>query len=124
MEDEPGYRLSASVQDGITVVVMTGRAERDTIQDAAVSILAMVREKKIKELLIDVRAFRGPRSYTDTYYRVRSYPADFDMPRVAFVDIEENAEFRAFHETTARNAGLPLKCFTDIETAMTWLKSR
>ncbi len=124
MENESEYRLSASLQNGITVVVITGRAEKSTSQEAAGRIVAMIKERNVKELLIDVRAFKGPRSYTDTYFRVRRYPHDFVSPRVAFVDTEENAEFRAFHETTARNAGLPVRCFTDIEAAMAWLKSK
>ncbi len=124
MENKSEYQLSASVRDGITVVVITGRAGKSTVQEAAGRILAMVREKNVKELLIDIRAFKGQRSYTDTYFRVRRYSHDFVSPRVAFVDTEENAEFRAFHETTARNAGLPVRCFTDIEAAMAWLKSK
>ncbi len=124
MENESEYQLSASVRDGITVVIITGRAGKSTIQEAAGQILAMVKEKNVEGLLIDVRAFKGQRSYTDTYFRVRSYSNDFVSPRVAFVDTEENAEFRAFHETTARNAGLRVKCFTDIEAARKWLKGK
>ncbi len=124
MENKPGYQLSVSVRDGITVVAVTGRAERRSIQEAAGRIMAMAKGRNVKVLLVDVRAFKGRRSYTDTYFRVRSYPMDFNMPRVAVVDTEENAEFRAFHETTARNAGLPLRCFTDTEAAMVWLKGK
>ncbi len=124
MNDTPAYQFSASVQDGITVVVIAGKANESSIQESRRRVSAIIKESNVKELLIDVRAFKGPRSYVNTYLRVRSYPRDLVQPRVAFVDTEENAEYRTFHETTARNAGVPLKCFTDIEAARAWLKMK
>jgi hypothetical protein len=124
VNDTPDYQLSASVQDGITVVVITGEANENTIQESRRRVTAIIKEGNVRELLVDVRAFKGPRSYVNTYNRVRSYPRDLVQPRVAFVDTEENAEYRIFHETTARNAGVPLKCFTDIEAAKAWLKNK
>lgn len=124
MSDTPEYRLNASVQDGITVVVIAGEANESTIQESRRQVSAIIKEGNVRELLVDVRAFKGPRSYVNTYLRVRSYPRDLIQPRVAFVDTEENAEYRRFHETTARNAGVPLKTFTDVEEAMAWLKER
>ncbi len=124
MNNTPEYQLSASVQDGITVVVIAGEANESNIQESRKRVTAIIRERNIKELLIDVRAFRGPRSYVNTYLRVRSYPMDLVQPRIAFVDNEENAEYRTFHETTARNAGVPLRCFSDIEAARAWLGNK
>jgi hypothetical protein len=124
MNDMPEYQLSASVQDGITVVIVTGKAEESSIRETARRVMEMVMEKNIQEMLIDVRAFQGRRSATDTYFRVRSYPRSFVSPRLAFVDTDENAEYQAFHELTARNAGLPVRCFTDIDVAWAWLKSK
>jgi hypothetical protein len=124
INETPEYQLSASVQDGTTVVVITGEATESSIQESRRRVTAIIREGDIKELLINVCGFKGRRSYVNTYLRVRSYPADLVQPRIAFVDTEENAEYRKFHETTARNAGVPLRCFTDIEAARAWLKSK
>ncbi len=124
MNNTPEYQLTASVQDGITVVVITGEANEANIQESRRRVTAIILEGNVKELLIDVRGFKGQRSYVDTYSRVRSYPRDLIQPRVAFVDSEQNAAYRTFHETTARNAGVPLKCFTDVEEAMAWLKEK
>jgi len=42
----------------------------------------------------------------------------------AVVDIPEHADYESFHEITATNVGLSLKCFTDIDEARVWLKSK
>jgi hypothetical protein len=56
----------------------------------------------------------------DTYSFVRR-PSDIPRVICAVVDLPENAVFLNFLETTARNAGLLLNCFTDIDDARAWL---
>jgi hypothetical protein len=78
----PEYRLSATVQDGTTVVVITGEATESSIQESRRRVTAIIKEGNVRELLIDVCDFKGRRSYVNTYLRVRSYPADLVQPRL------------------------------------------
>jgi len=54
----------------------------------------------------------------------RNLHSDRPTINTAFVDIAENASYNSIHETPSINAGLSFKCFTDIDAARTWLKSK
>jgi hypothetical protein len=125
MDKKRAYQLSASVNEGITEVVISGEVTKDTADEVQQEVLAIARSTKARALIVDVRALKGRLGSGDTYFRVRSYVAN-DEPSLptAVVDLPENAKFESFHETTAANAGVTLKAFTDLDAARAWLKSR
>ena len=122
MESEAQYQISSSVNEGILEITVTGEVTKNTIEKLAIEAAVIIIEKGLKDVLVDVCALKGRLGIMDTYSFVRS---PFERPRVncAVVDLPEHAEYLKFLETTALNAGLSLKCFTDIDAARDWIKS-
>ena len=87
-------------------------------------VISIILENGVENVLTDIRLLKGRLSYFEAYERVRNYPKDRAKVNVAIVDLPENAEHGKFLETTALNAGLSLKWFTDIDAAKDWLKSK
>lgn len=116
-----GYQISTSERDEILEIVFTGEVTKDSIEKLAVEGAALVLEKGLKNVLVDVRSLKGRLGIMDTYSFVRT---PYERPNVncAVVDIPENQEYIKFLENTAVNAGLSLRCFIDIDAARAWLK--
>jgi hypothetical protein len=123
MENGTDYQLSTSVNEGIIEIVFTGEVTADAVKKLQNEVFAIVKSINARDLIIDVRALKGRFGVTEAYYRVRSYSLDTARVNTAIVDIEENAAYESFHETTAKNVGRSLKSFTDIDAARAWLKS-
>jgi len=123
MENGTDYQLSTSVNEGIIEIVITGEVTADAVKKLQNEVFAIVKSINARFLIIDVRALKGRFGVTEAYYRVRSYSPDTSSVNTAIVDIEENAAYESFHETTAKNVGRQLEWFTDIDAARTWLKS-
>jgi hypothetical protein len=123
MEKKTEYQLSTSVHEGIVEIVMTGEITANAVKKLLNEVFAIIRTHNSKTLLVDVRDIKGRFGFVEAYQRVRNYPPDILSVRTAVVDIPENATFQSLHETTALNAGMSLKWFTDIDTARAWLKS-
>lgn len=123
MVKEAEYGISASANDGIFEIVLTGKATKNNVEKLAIETAALVIEDGAKTILVDVRALQGRLGVLETYAIVRN---PYEKPKVkcAVVDLPENMEYIMFLETTSLNAGLLLKCFTDMDTARAWLKSR
>lgn len=121
MGHQPEYQLSASENRGIVEIVLTGEVNAKTVGSLEGEVIALIKVMNARALLVDVRALKGRQGLVDTYFRVRRYPADRPRVEIAVVDIKEHAYFQSFHETTARNAGQSLRCFTDIDIARAWL---
>ena len=123
MVEKQEYQISVSENEEILEIVLIGEATQSNakkIQDDVFSILA---SSKSTGLLADVRGIKGRLGFTEAYYRVRNYPSDLPRIAVAIIDLAENADYESFHETTAINAGLTYKWFTDINEARNWLRS-
>jgi len=87
-------------------------------------VVTIVREKAAKAMLCDVGALKGPNEITTAYFRARSVPQEVKRLPCAIVELSGNSDYQSFYETTAANAGLTMKYFTDIEAARAWLRSR
>ena len=122
MENGTDYQLSTSVNERIIEIVITGEITEDAVKNLQNEVFAIVKSINARDLIVDVRALKGRFGFTEAYYRVRSYSPDTARVNTAVVDIEENAAFESFHETTAKNVGRSLKWFTDIDAARAWLK--
>jgi hypothetical protein len=123
MKKKPTYNLSTSLNDDIVEIVITGELEKKDLQKFVNEISAILKSMNANKFLADIRELKGRYSYVEAYSYVRNYPPHFRI-KTAVVDIPENADFEDFHETTANNAGLPLKWFTDIDKARAWLKGK
>ena len=123
MENGTDYQLSTSANEGIIEIVITGEVTEDAVKKLQNEVFAIVKSINARFLIIDVRALKGRFGVTEAYYRVRSYSPDTSRVNTAIVDIEENAAYESFHETTAKNVGRQLQWFTDIDAARAWLKS-
>jgi len=124
MAEMSDYQLSFTIRKGILEIVITGDMTKEAINMVHDEVMTVIRENHPKAVLADIRSANGPSDYTDAYYRVRSFPPEVSMLPLGVVDRPENWEFKSFFETTAANAGLSLKWFTDMEDTRTWLKSK
>jgi hypothetical protein len=124
MKNKTAFDISASVNEGILEIIITGVVTRYDVKMVMDRIVAFQNSAKTKNQLIDVRNLKGRFSITETYSFVRTLPSDKPKMNTAFVDIAENADYNSFHETTAINTGLSFKYFTDIDAARVWLKSK
>ncbi len=125
MEKQAEHQVSSSVNEGILEFILTGEILEREIDSMLKEFNAIVLASGVNYILLDVRAIKGRYGLAGAYERVRSHPPEFyGRIKVAMVDLPENSDYRDFHETTARNAGLNLKWFNDTDKARTWLKSK
>ena len=121
MEKKAEYQISSSIHQDILEIVLTGEETAGGSEQMKSDIDGIILKENIKNVIVDVRALKGRLSVIDTYQRVRTYDPDIRKFHLALVDLPENEEYQRFHETTAINAGLRFKFFTDIEKAKAWL---
>ncbi len=125
MEKQAEYQISSSVNEGILEFILTGEILEREIDTMLKEFNAIVLASGVNYILMDVLAIKGRYGYSGAFVRVRSHPPEFyGRIKVAMVDLAENSDYRNFHETTALNAGIKLKWFTDTDKARTWLKSK
>jgi hypothetical protein len=125
MEKKPTYNVKVSIEDDILELAWTGDiTELGTHETMMKEIIAIERSTNVKNKLVDIRNLKGRLGTVELYEFVRNYPSDRPRLRTAIVDNQECAQTASFHETTAINAGLPLKWFTDIDEARAWIKSK
>jgi hypothetical protein len=123
MEEKKEYQLVASVNEGILEIIITGTIPMN-VDKQLDEIKAIAKTMNVGLLLVDVRSEKGRIGFGESYFRVRESSANMPSMKIAIVDLEENAGLQSFQEISAKNAGLPLKWFTDIEVARTWLKGK
>ena len=121
MEKKAEYQISSSIHQDILELVLTGEETAGGSEQMKSDIDGIILKENIKNVIVDVRALKGRLSVIDTYQRVRTYDPDIRKFHLALVDLPENEEYQRFHETTAINAGLRFKYFTDIDKAKAWL---
>ena len=124
MEKETDYQISSSVNEDILEITLIGEITKDAVPKLEFEVIDIIKSNNLKNLLVDFRSIKGRFGYIEAYERVRNYPPDRSRVKNAIVDIPEHADYESFQETTARNAGLSWKCFTDIDKARSWLKSK
>ena len=124
MENKAEYQISSSVNDGILEIILNGEFRRGSLEQIKNEIVAIEKSVNIKSELIDVRKVKGHPSVIEIYSFTRSFPSDRPRMDTAIVDIAVNADLKTFLEITAANTGNSFKCFTDIDAARNWLKSK
>jgi hypothetical protein len=124
MEKKVEYQISASVNEGLLEIVLTGEVEESAVKNLANELINIIKGNGIENVLMDVRAFKGRFGVTKAFNSVRTYPPYRLRVNSAMVDLPENADYQSFQEETSINADLSYKWFTDIDAARTWLKSK
>ena len=124
MEQKAEYKISSSMKEGILEIILTGEESQSTFAKMKNEIDNIIINSVAKNVLIDCHALKGRLGITKTYERVRSHPPEVYKVNIALVDLPEHADYQNFHETTALNAGMRFKWFTDTEAARAWLKSK
>jgi len=124
MEKKEKYQISSSVDDEIIEIILTGEFIESAVEELQNKVADIIEAKGSTNVLVDIRTFNGRASIIETYISVRRPLPTILEVNVAVVDRPENAAVISYLETTASNAGRSLKCFTDIDKARTWLKSK
>ncbi len=123
MKERSCYNITASVNSDILEIVAIGDiTEPDTRKIMMQEIIDVEKSTNVKMQLLDMRKLKGRLEIIEIYNFVRDYPPDRPRMKVALVDIPEYAQTASFHETTAVNAGLLCKWFSEIDEARGWLK--
>lgn len=123
MKQKAQYQISSAVNETILEITLTGEMTEDAVSKMECEVLDIIKSNNLRNLLMDFRAMKGRFGYIEAYERVRNYTPDRYRLKNAIVDIPDHADYASFQETTARNAGLSWKSFTDIDEARAWLKS-
>lgn len=124
MENKSEYQISSSVNKDIIEVIITGHVTKSTFENLLNEADNILRASGAGKVIWDVRALEGRFAYVDVYSRARSYTRHYYDVHNAIVDLPGNASFASVYETIVVNAGVSLKCFTDMETARSWLKKK
>lgn len=124
MQNKADYEISSSENEGIAEIAIRGSLTTGSLDELHDEVIAIIRSKNVKAVLCDVRALKGPQELTDAYYRSRSIPPDIMKLPAAVVELPTNLNYQSFFETTAANAGLSVKWFTDVDAARQWLKNK
>jgi|GEM_PF-85758 len=123
MAGKSDYKIFSTENNGILEIAATGKLTKSSGNEIVNKFSDIVKEKKIRKVLVDMRALDGRLGITETYAIVRTYRLHMYKSIFAYVDVPENAEYQNYHEITAASAGIMMKWFTDIDAARAWLKS-
>lgn len=119
MGNAAGYQITTSVKDGILEVVLTGKATASDFEKMADEREVILKANNPRKVIVDFRALEGRIEPTEIYRYVRNHHSTIYNTQFVIVDLPENA----YLETAAKNAGLKLNWFNDIDAARMWLKS-
>lgn len=119
MGNAAGYQITTSVKDGILEIVLTGKATASDFEKMADEREVILKANNPRKVIVDFRALEGRMEPTEIYRYVRNHHSTIYNTQFVIVDLPENA----YLETAAKNAGLKLNWFNDIDAARAWLKS-
>jgi hypothetical protein len=117
MEEKTEYQISASTNDGILEIVVTGKVTGYNVSQFQQEINA-IRAAQGDRILLDIRPL-VERSI-DSFYHVRRPP--HATGRTAVLDLPENEFMKIRCEDVAKYTSMELKWFSDAGTAKAWLK--
>jgi hypothetical protein len=118
------FDITSSSDGDILVVTFTGQSTPSNAHAMTVRYFEIVLGSGLKKVLADIRLLKGRLSLPGTYRLVRDLPVK-PIPagfKTAVLETKELREYARFLETTAANAGVSLRCFSDREEAVSWLR--
>ena len=107
-------------------VTATGTRSLETVLAMSKDILKVCVEKRVKKVLMDVRAMEGRLSTLDAYeIPDKHFPKMRDrsvITHLAIIDLKEYEGSYRFFETVAVNRGFMVRIFSDVDKALEWLR--
>ncbi len=122
MKNKSTYTISSSLNEDILEIIYIGELTNGSHDKIVSDTGSIIRENNVYKVLIDISALNGRLGITDTYQRVRNFPPRVYKMRFAVVNKNGQDEIEQFQETTASNAGIQVKWFTNPDAARAWLK--
>lgn len=120
------HNLTMEEKDDVLWVTATGTRSLKTVLATSKDILTACAEKKVKKVLLDVRALEGRLSIVEKYeIPSQHFPRMRDrsvITHMTIVDLKEFRDGNEFFENVAVNRGFMLRIFSDPDQAMAWLK--
>ena len=123
--EEGALEVRISWNDKIAVIVLSGHASKSEMAKVADQIVDLIIEDKPQGLLADYRNLDGRLGVVDIYNLIQKYRLrHFTPPRIAILDRPAKEGYFKFHQMVAANVGVyPIRFFTDLDAAMSWLQS-
>lgn len=118
------YSITLSERSEYIILKITGETNRRSTGEVVAEAHALGKETGIHRYLMDLREARNTDRIFDQYEFVREdLPRIEDFNRAAVVAalVAPNDHSHDFVETATRNAGLLIKLFTDLDTAIAYL---
>ena len=120
MRKKAEYRISSSVNEGIPEIVITGNATDGEFVKMLSDVDTILTKNGARKAIFDIRSLNKHIEYNEIYHLSGDLIFLFLGVESAIVDVPENAPLR----TAVKDARLPWKCFTDIDEARAWQKSK
>jgi len=122
------YNLTIEKKEDVLWVTSTGNRSLQTVLAMSKDILAACVEKKVKKVLIDVRALEGRLSTVDAYEIPDKHFPKMRDPNVithcVIIDLKEFEHRYKFFEDVAVNRGFDLRIFSNTGEGLEWLAKR
>lgn len=122
-EQKSAYEVKTKLSEGILEVVITGEGTPQTSDAIRKDVLDAIKDYCPQAVVCDTCGYQAPRDIAEAYFHTRNLPYDIRVLLTAVVDSQADANYTSFCETTAANAGISVKWFSDIESARIWLKT-
>lgn len=122
LESKDLYQISTSWNEDTLEMRLSGQGTPNNADLIAKKVFEIVEVRRPKKVLIDITNMRGRLGIIDTYRRVQDYPPIHVIAKTAVVDLPENHDQYAFHETAMVNLGFQIRFFSDIQKARAWLE--
>lgn len=119
----PDYTLR-ELEDGTLCFRLTGAMSLEKLTVAGAAILARCMRHGCRRAVADARAMTGDLQIFDWHRLGTSFEHTWTRTvRLAIVDNAERLKPDRFLETTARNRGIDVMVFSDLDTALAWLQA-
>jgi hypothetical protein len=125
MAKQPEFDITGALEGEVLVVRFSGHSTPENSRAMARRYFDVILASGRKKVLADLRSLNGRLSTGETYFLLRDLPVK-PVPRgirTAILESEDQSKFATFLETTANNAGLGIRCFSDREKALAWLQA-
>jgi hypothetical protein len=119
------FDITSSLDGDVLIVSFAGWSTPANAHAMTERYFEIVLGSGAKKVLADIRLLKGRLTLAETYRLVRDLPVKPTPPSIktAILEAEDERDFARFLETTSANAGVRLKCFSDREDALSWLRT-
>ncbi|MCK6473313.1 MAG: hypothetical protein L6R28_16335 [Planctomycetes bacterium] len=121
-DGQPEYTLR-ELEDGTLCFTLTGAMSLEKLTAAGAEILAECMRRGCRRAVADARAMTGDLAIFDWHRLATAFEHTWTRTvSLAIVDNAERLKPDRFLETTARNRGIDVMVFSDLDAALAWLQ--